>query len=69
MITATRTATSTRPDLREYLRACGGKDILYFDDPAEAGNAAHTLRARVDEVFVKVEAQYDKVFLKLKGPE
>ncbi len=65
----TITAISTRPDLREYLRKCGGKEILYFDDFAEAGNAAHTLRGRVDEVFVKVEAQYDKVFLTLKGPE
>ena len=60
------TITATRLDLREYLRKCGGKDVLYFDDPAEAGNAAHTLRARVDTVFVDISAQYEKVFMRLK---
>ena len=55
-------------DLLDYLGMCPGRrDILIFDSPEEAGNAAHTLRRRSDPVLIEVTAAYEKVFIKLRG--
>lgn len=47
------------PPLLRYMRKCGGKDVLVFDTPRDAGIAAHIMRER----GLMAEARYDKVFI------
>ena len=51
-------------DLRAYLQEHGGQDILIFDTPDEASEAAWVLRESNPDVDVK--ASYNKVFLKVR---
>ncbi len=51
--------------MHAYLKSCGGRDVLRFDAPSQATDAARTLRERFPDLGVS--ASYDRVTLELKG--
>lgn len=50
----------------DYLHRYGGSDILFFDSPQAASEAAWAIREEVDPDVIGVVASYDKVFLELQ---
>ena len=58
--------TPVSSPLADYLRRNGGKDILTFDSPQEALDAAGTIRRR-DHDDIVVSASHHTVHLTLKA--
>lgn len=53
--------------LVSYVSRCGGSDTLTFNDATEARDAAHALRAQVDNSpMINITASYNRVRLQLR---
>lgn len=50
--------------IRGYLAACGGRDVLRFEDMPAATEASRTLRERFPDL--NVSASYDRVTIQAK---